>query len=237
MFKQIIKHLGEAQYAVLFASISLLSITTPVWADFSGTATLTSDYVWRGSSQTLEKPAVQGSMKYSQKNGLYASVWGSNVKYETDLEAGSEFDLAAGWSGVLDKDWTLDVYLLRYVYPGSNFDLDWTEVNTNLIWQQNYWIGIGHSTNAMATENKGTYFSTGVKYPIWQNLRLEGALAHYRINTNAGNGYTYGMVSAIWGFAAPFEARLTWHSTDNQAKQLFPGLAGSRAEFALQTTF
>nr|ART38227.1 F315 [uncultured bacterium]ART40689.1 L17 [uncultured bacterium] len=41
----------------------------------------------------------------------------------------------------------------------------------------------------------------------------------------------------IWAFKVPFEARLTLHGTDAVAKRLFPGMADSRVEFAVQTSF
>lgn len=39
----------------------LLGMASGVQAQVSGNAALTSDYVWRGSSQTREDPAIQAS--------------------------------------------------------------------------------------------------------------------------------------------------------------------------------
>jgi hypothetical protein len=50
-----------------------------VSAGISGNITLTSDYIWRGVSQTTGDPALQGGVAYSHENGFYAGVWGSNV--------------------------------------------------------------------------------------------------------------------------------------------------------------
>ena len=86
-------------------------------AQLTGNVSLTSDYVWRGSSQTREKPAVQAGVKYAHDSGFYASAWGSNVKFKPDNNASSEFDIALGWSGKLAEDWALDAYYLRYQYP------------------------------------------------------------------------------------------------------------------------
>ena len=77
----------------------LLGVACTTQAQVSGNAALTSDYVWRGSSQTREEPAVQAGLKYAHPSGLYASVWGSNVRFKPYNGAHSEFDLAAGWSG------------------------------------------------------------------------------------------------------------------------------------------
>ena len=206
-------------------------------AQLTGSLALTSDYVWRGSSQTREKPAVQGSVKYAHGSGLYASVWGSNVKFKPDNGATGEFDIALGWSGKVAEDWALDVYWLRYQYPGSDMNLNWNEVNAAVTWRDNYWLSVGHSTNAMASRSTGTYVLAGARYPINDRWRMEGTLAHYFLDSAYADSYTHGSVGVIWVFKAPFEARLTLHSTDSAAKRLFPGMAGSRVEFALQASF
>lgn len=51
------------------------------------------------------------------------------------------------------------------------------------------------------------------------------------------DSYTHGSVGLVWAFKAPFEARLTLHGTDSAAKELFPGTAGTRVEFALRASF
>ena len=46
-------------------------------AAVEGNAALTSDYIWRGSSQSDGDPAAQAGVKLSTANGWYASAWGS----------------------------------------------------------------------------------------------------------------------------------------------------------------
>ena len=66
---------------------------------------------------------------------------------------------------------------------------------------------------------------------------MEGTLARYFLDRGYAGSYTHGSVGVVWVFSAPFEARLTWHDTDAAARRLFPGMAGSRFEFALQASF
>ena len=47
--------------------------------NFSATVTFATDYVFRGVSQTDNKPAVQGSFDYKHPSGAYLGIWGSNV--------------------------------------------------------------------------------------------------------------------------------------------------------------
>ncbi|MEG1767939.1 MAG: TorF family putative porin, partial [Comamonas sp.] len=62
--------------AALFTGFLLCAVSGQVRAQFSGNVALTSDYVWRGSSQTRENPALQGGFKYAHDSGFYASIWG-----------------------------------------------------------------------------------------------------------------------------------------------------------------
>lgn len=178
-------------------------------APLTANASLTSDYVWRGSSQTREQPAIQGGFRYGHDSGLYASAWASNVRFRPDHGASSEFDIALGWNGKPHRDWTLDAYYLRYQYPGSDIGLNWNEVNVTAAWRTHYWFSAGHSTNAMGSKSAGTHTES----------------------------YTHGSLGAVWAFKPPFEIRLTLHATDAAAKRLFPGMAGARSEFALQASF
>ena len=73
-----------ALLALVVGGMSLASQTKA--ADFSGNAALTTDYVWRGSTQTQGDPAVQAGFKLSGDSGLYASIWGSNVRFAPPID-------------------------------------------------------------------------------------------------------------------------------------------------------
>ena len=111
--------------------------------DFTGSVVVTSDYVFRGISQTRGNPAVQGALEWAptfEQSFLqpYLGVFGSNVKFpntadnsnindqniEVDLYGGVRFEL----HGV-----KLDIGYVRYWYPGFEkgptqpFSPDWGE--------------------------------------------------------------------------------------------------------------
>jgi len=214
-----------------------LAMSGAAAAAVEGNASLTSDYVWRGSSQSDGDPAAQAGVKLTSSRGWYASAWGSGVSFQPDNGARSEFDLVAGWSGAVADDWAVDVNLTRYLYPSANVDLDWTELNGTLTWQQRYWLQVGVSDNALAGGHGGTYAQLGARLPLGEAWRLEGAIGHYWLDSAQSDDYLHGQLSAVWRVHGPWELRLTAHDTDRAAQRLFPGNAGSRVEFALQTTF
>ncbi|TKR29574.1 hypothetical protein FCE95_15705 [Luteimonas gilva] len=211
-------------------------------ADITGNATLTTDYVWRGSTQTHGDPAVQAGVKVAGQSGFYGSAWASNVEFAPEIHASSEVDLTVGWGHALNDDWALDLNVLHYRYPSTTVDLNWTELNGTLTWKNDYWASVGYSNEALGYDESGVYGLVGAKFPVNDRFRFEAAVAHYALKDVNGDGrdddYTHGLVSAVWAFNAPFEARVTAHATDSKAKRFFGGdFAGSRIEAALQASF
>ncbi len=85
----------------------------------SANMALTSNYVWRGMSQTSNAPAIQGGIDLDY-NGFYLGTWGSNVNFASSLE----LDLYAGYAGEI-SGFGYDIGLIQYMYPNdtdaSNF--------------------------------------------------------------------------------------------------------------------
>lgn len=209
-------------------------------ADLSGSAAFTSDYVWRGSTQTRDDPAMQVGVKLAGTSGLYASLWGSNVRFAPGSDASSELDFSLGWGRSIGSDYSLDLNLLRYHYPSTVADLDWTEANASLTYQNRYWLALGHSRRALGYDAAGTYAQIGGKWPLHESLRLEASAARYFLDADAvgRNGYNHAQLSGVWAFKAPFELRLSAHASDGDADALFGHeAAGTRVEAALQAAF
>jgi uncharacterized protein (TIGR02001 family) len=78
----------------------------------SGNLALTSDYVFRGLSQTAGKAAIQGGYDVSHTSGLSAGVWASNVSAAI---GGLEIDLYANY-GFKVGAFDLSVGYINYVY-------------------------------------------------------------------------------------------------------------------------
>ena len=90
---------------------------------WAGNVGIFSQYIFRGVSQTNEKPALQGGFDLGHKSGLYAGVWGSNVSWISDsvpdASASVELDFYGGYKFGLPADFSGDVGVLYYWYPGS----------------------------------------------------------------------------------------------------------------------
>jgi uncharacterized protein (TIGR02001 family) len=138
---------------------------------FTGNLGIYSQYVFRGVSQTNEKPAVQGGFDVGHKSGLYAGTWLSNISWISDgapdASASLEWDLYAGWKYDLPHDFQSDLGVLYYYYPGS-YPSGFTTPNTTelyaaLNWkmlQVKYSQAVGSSTFGIA-DSRGSYYVEG----------------------------------------------------------------------------
>ncbi|AOL93850.1 TorF family putative porin [Porphyrobacter sp. LM 6] len=98
----------------------------------SGAATLTSDYRFRGVSQSDEGMAVQGGITISHESGLYVGAWGSNLSgWGTFGGANMELDLIAGFKLPVGEG-TLDTGVTWYMYPSGASETDFAELYAKL---------------------------------------------------------------------------------------------------------
>jgi uncharacterized protein (TIGR02001 family) len=78
-------------------------------------ATLTSNYIFRGATQSDDKPALQGYVEGGY-GILYGAVWASTVDFGGDDQI--EIDLTAGVRPTIG-DLSLDINYTRYVYDDT----------------------------------------------------------------------------------------------------------------------
>ncbi|WP_130470423.1 TorF family putative porin [Candidatus Magnetaquicoccus inordinatus] len=104
---------------------------------FTANIGVVSNYIFRGLTQTWNKPALQAGADYSHADGWYAGVWGSSI---TDKQYGDgwvELDLYGGYNGKFNDDWSWTVGLLGVYYPGAEYpgtsqSYDNVEVNAGI---------------------------------------------------------------------------------------------------------
>lgn len=111
------------------SALAIASVSAPAFAQeeaagpitFSGSATVVSDYRFRGVSQSDKRFAVQAGLTASHESGLYATIWGSSLDdYASNGGGGAdaELDFIVGYSTTVGG-LTVDGGLLYYYYPGS----------------------------------------------------------------------------------------------------------------------
>ena len=138
-----------------------------------------SNYVFRGITQTVGKPAVQGGFDYAHASGFYAGVWGSNVSWITGSGAAGdvslETDTYLGIRNSFATDYSYDVGFIRYNYfgtytpPAGYAKADTNEAYGSIGWK---WISakLSYATGGAFLTVPGaagtTYMEVNVSYPV-----------------------------------------------------------------------
>jgi uncharacterized protein (TIGR02001 family) len=111
---------------------ALLVAATATQAQLSSTLTATTDYDFRGISQSAKDPALQASLDYEFPNGFAVGAWASNVDFGDDVDADIEFDLYANYSRAINDDMSWSLGATFYSYPGSDDVSDYPELYVGL---------------------------------------------------------------------------------------------------------
>lgn len=101
--------------AVAMTIGATIAPTASAEGEFSGSVALTSDYVYRGVTQTDGAPMVSGSLDWASDT-FYVGGWASGVDFGDGTS--TEIDIYAGYTptvGVFD----LDLGAIYYIYPDA----------------------------------------------------------------------------------------------------------------------
>lgn len=116
---------------VLLAGALLAAAASSAHAGLTVTPTVTSDYDFRGVTQTENKAAFQLGATYAFDGGAYLGLWGSNVKFGKPPGTNLELDVAGGYTfGDAKEGLAWDLGGVYYTYSGgtSPSDLNYLEV-------------------------------------------------------------------------------------------------------------
>ena len=141
----------------MFPALLVLALVCPgaAAAEFSGNVTLASDYSFRGWSQTMRDPAIQGGFDVSFDSGLYLGTWGSNVNFGASDDgnvASMELDLIVGWSGELAEGVGVDVSFIHFEYPGDRDNLNYQELAASVSFSD-FTVGVNYSPEYLAAKD------------------------------------------------------------------------------------
>jgi uncharacterized protein (TIGR02001 family) len=182
---------------------------------------VTTDYVFRGITQTQHKPALSGGIDYSHSSGLYLGTWVSNqswVKTGGSAAPGDAFktgsdlevDLYGGYKGTLPADVGYDIGVIHYYYPGSRGSAataglptpDTTEVYIAGSWKivslkyshvvSDYFIGWGSTAAGSEYKTRGSnYVDLTVSPDLGNGWGLVAHVGHQIVKHNDLNSASY----------------------------------------------
>lgn len=230
------KNLSKQISAALLAGVALGGFSVaraeekagPV--SVSANVSLTSNYVWRGYTQTDDNPALQGGFDLNHESGFYLGTWGSNVEF---ADAHSELDGYLGYKATLASGATLDLGYIRYFYPGAE-DIDFGELKA-VAGYDKYTLGYYYSPDF--TDGVDThYFELGASYPLPQDFTLGATLGYYTYTGEGPDDYLNWSLSVSKEFYG-VTFKLAYTDTDVKSADDADGLADARAVFSLSKSF
>lgn len=170
---------GLALGALAMSAPAIAQEESSKFGSIEGNVTLTSDYVYRGFTQSNEDFAVQGGLDWSHDSGAYLGVWASSIEFLDETLDGAkttssslELDLYGGVAGEFGNSiFSWDVGFIFYGYPddpagtqadfweigGSlSADLGFASVSLGVWWSPDFYGGIGDAY----------YIPLGIEVPI-----------------------------------------------------------------------
>lgn len=189
--------------AVVLAVVSSLSLA----ADLTGNMSLTSDYRFRGISQSQNAQALQGGVDYNHKSGLYVGNWNSSVSSQLYTNgAGVENDIYGGYKMEVMKGLTVDVGSYNYIFQRAS-------TNGNKFDTNEVYVGVGYGPVALkynrslgdyfgVDNSKGSqYYQADFSYPVMSKLTAQAHVGRTKVAYHTGLNYTDYKVGAVYNLS------------------------------------
>lgn len=238
-------------------SLSILPLALPAAAQttidslgvtVTATPAVSTDYLFRGISQTRNRPAISLTLDAQHESGLYIGAFGSNVTYpgsnarqELDVLAGYRFELA----GV-----SLDLGGVYYTYPGydaptGSYDYNYFEA----IAKASYTIApvklvatAAYSPNFYFESGSAIYLEGGADVSLPFDVTLAGRYGYQWIDRNTRYGapdYANWSVAATREIVGGFMLTVGYYDTNLSKTECFAGtkLCDARAMATISRAF
>ena len=167
--------LSKLSHAVIAASLMAVGAMAHAEITTSGSVALTSDYLFRGISQSAENMAVQGSFTASHDSGVYFTAWGSSISTEAtgvSSSSGLEVDTVLGY-GFESGGVAYDVGVMRYNYPGADrkptTTMSYNEVYASAAYEGAK-VGVAYSDDYFAETGKFLYVFADYGMDVAENV-------------------------------------------------------------------
>lgn len=179
------KLLPAALVTILFAGATAAQAEMEISANVA----LTTDYKFRGISQSDESPALQGGFDIAFDNGMYVGTWASSVDYDTDgagFDGSLELDYYVGWGGEITDSVGVDVGILYYGYPGDDgADGDYLEFYGRVSVGDGT-LGFAYSDDYYGETDTFYYLHGEYSFALGENLSLDLHVGYNDLDEDGG---------------------------------------------------
>jgi uncharacterized protein (TIGR02001 family) len=201
-----------------------------------GTLTLTSDYIYRGLSESDGHIAGQADLHLGDGRGDFAGVWLSTrdrnlspyARYDLELYLGHRFDLNGDWGA------TLSGRSHYYLDPsGEEPSADYQEVSAGLSYLDRWSVMLTAIPNAVRywydirlTRSQAYVAETSAQWLLHAGWFVTGGAGYYYVSgtgprINSADGYAYGNLGLAYEYRR-WRLDVGYFVTQPRARELFP---------------
>lgn len=196
---------------------------------WGGSLGLSSDYVYRGQTQSDNQPAVQADLHYYAPSGWFAGLWTSSVKRSPFDSTSAEFDPYLGVQWPFAGDWSARVEAVRHQYPWNNSErhYNYDEVSGTLAYSDRAFVTVAFSPDAGVEARSGNVsgratlsYDLALHQPLPHAFSLNAGVGYYDLRWSVDTGYVYWNAGIGYDFGR-VQLDLSYVGTDSTARRLF----------------
>jgi len=202
-----------------------------------GSLAVTTDYVYRGISQTRGNPALQADIHYQPDADWTLGAWTSTVDPAPGGSATLELDLYASRNWVVRQDWDARLGLAHYSYLNDTraASYDYDEITASLIYQSRLAATIAWSPNVSQFSNgwvvrhkEAASYELTATQPLFDAWSMTAGAGYYDLSALFDMGYWFWNAGLTWS-AGGAQVAISYMDTDSTAVRAFGyGPAGGR---------
>jgi uncharacterized protein (TIGR02001 family) len=224
----------------------LLITASTLAGEVGGSIGATSDYVYRGISQTNGNPALQADLHYRTPSGWSVGTWASTADLDAQEGAGLEVDIYAGRHWTISPDWDARLGLTHYFYARDQRPLryDYNEVIATLGYRSRVFATIAWSpdvsryANGTAVKHQAaTSYELTATQPLIGQLSASMGAGYYDLPTQLAADYWFWNAGLSCSIGRA-QLIVSYIDTDHTAASAFGyEVSGSRWVGSLAWTF
>ena len=185
--------------------------------EVSGYLTLTTDFVWRGVSQSDGDPAVQLGLDLNLDSGIYAGVWGSTVDISNGptRQRDSQVNYYVGYIVDVGERWSVGANAVAYSYPGAtgDVDYDYREYALSANYDDRLWLEYSYSDDLYHSGESSSNYDIYFEYPLTTAWTIGSGIGYYDVSSLTGSGYTNWQLG-ITRSVGRFDIDLRYHDSN-----------------------
>ena len=196
---------------------------------WGGSLGLSSDYAYRGLTQSDNRPAGQADLHYYGRSGWFAGLWSSSVKRSPFDSVSAEFDPYLGYQWPVVRDWSARVAAVHHDYPWNSAGrhYNYEELSATLAYTDRAQLSVAFSPdtavdarNLSVSGRAALAYDLALRQPLPYAFSLNAGVGYYDLRWAVNTGYVYWNAGLGYG-QGRLQLDLSYIGTDGTARRLF----------------